>query len=162
MSSFYLGERVDTSVVSISGGSEVLNKQRPLFGIDSIVAFPRSHSNDRFSLNFAEGYHQLSWFDTSSLGKLRVTFVYSKSGDGVIHSVSCEPVMRVMHDDFSRHSIHIEYVWIEEQPVDYQAGSVFMLLTTLCVLLTCGLTNHSVKNDESPRRIKSSVIVHDE
>lgn len=167
VSSYSIGEHIETSVFTITGGSEVLSKQRPLFGINSIVTFPRSRSNDSFSLSFAEGYHQLPWFDTSSLGKLRVTFVFSKSGDGVIHSVSSEPVMRVMHDDHSRHNIQIEYVWIEEQPIDFQSGLAVMFLATFFVVLVIqicrlGFDSGKQQGDSDRMRPTGSLTIHDE
>jgi hypothetical protein len=165
--SYSIGEHIETSVFTITGGSEALSKQRPLFGVNSLVTFPRSRSNDRFSLSFAEGYHQLPWFDTSSLGKLRVSFVFSKSGDGVIHSVSSEPVMRVMHDDHSRHNIQIEYVWIEEQPVDFQSGLAVMFLATFLVALVlqiCRFGSASGKQEATVERMRptGSLTKHDE
>lgn len=167
VSSYSIGEHIETSVFTITGGSEALSKQRPLFGINSIVTFPRSRSNDRFSLSFAEGYHHLPWFDTSSLGKLRVIFLFSRSGDGVIHSVSSEPVMRVMHDDHSRHNIQIEYVWIQEQPVDFQSGLAVMFLATFLFALAiqiCRLGFHSEKGEQSCDQMRqtSSLTMHDE
>ena len=69
VSSYYVGEHVDTTVFSAAGKTEALKAQRPLFGVDSSVTFPRS--NDQFSLGFEEGFHQLSWFDPTNLGKLR-------------------------------------------------------------------------------------------
>lgn len=167
MSSYSIGEHIETSVFTITGGSEALGKQRPLFGINSVVTFPRSRSNDRFSLSFAEGFHHLPWFDTSSLGRLRVTFVFSKSGDGVIHSVSSEPIMRVMHDDHSRHNIQIEYVWIEEQPVDFQSGLAVMFMATFLVVLVIQVCRFGVdtgKQGAASDRIRStgSLTIHDE
>lgn len=149
VSSYYVGEHVDTTVFSAAGKTEALKAQRPLFGVDSSVTFPRS--NDQFSLGFEEGFHQLSWFDPTNLGKLRVTFIHSKSGDGAIHSVSSEPIMKNVHDEYSRHHIEIEYQWIEEQPVDLRAGCIVMFLVTLVlsvvlILQTCGLA----EDDYSP------------
>jgi hypothetical protein len=151
VSSYYVGEHVDTTIFSMIGKTEALKAQRPLFGIDSSITFPRS--NDRFSLGFEEGFHQLSWFDPTNLGKLRVTFVHSKSGDGAIHSVSSEPIMKNVHDEYSSHHIEIEYMWTEEAPVDLQTGSIVMFLATLVlslglILQTCGLTEDSGGDDD--------------
>lgn len=167
VSSYYLGEHVDVTLVSINGGNEVLDKQKPLFGIDSTATFPRSRSNDRFSLSFAGGYHQLSWFDTSSLGKIRVTFVYSRSGDGTINSVSSEPVMRVMHDEYSTHNFEIEYAWIEEQPVDFDGGLFVMFLAIFLFLFglavqDCYLTDEMMTKETVADGMSPNLIIHDE
>jgi len=144
---YYVGESVDTTIYVSSGDHrkiEANKAQNPKFGMDTSVYLPRTvHSNERFSLGFEEGYHQLSWVDPVNLGKLRVIFMYTKSGDGVIHSVSSEPMMKYLHEDYHRNQLEIEYVWVEEHPVDPQAGSIVMFLGTLILsialaLQTCG------------------------
>lgn len=141
---YYVGESIFTTLIERTGKSEASKAQSPKFAEDSSAFVPRT--KDRFSLAFEEGYHQLPWFDTLNLGKVRVTFVYSKSGDGVIHSVSSEPVMKNLHDEYSRQQLEVEYVWVEEHPVDPQAGSIVMFLATLVlsvllVLKSCGISD---------------------
>ena len=143
---YYVGEPVDT--VLFYGTTTGIKKpaliaQRPLFGIDSTVTVPRDL--DRFSLAFEDGYHQLSWLDVQNLGKLRVTFVHSKSGDGAIHAVFSQPIMKTLHEEYSRHHMEVEYLWIEEQPVDVLAGSLVMFLATL--VLTLFLIFHTCCGD---------------
>lgn len=167
-SAYFTGEHVDTMLHSTTGRSAALKAERPLFGLDSSVRIPRN--NSRFSLSFEEGFHQLSWFDSTNLGKLRVSFIYSKSGEGAIHSVSSEPIMKSIHEQYSGRVLEIEYIWIEEAPIDLQSGAIVMLLGTLVLSLiflfqACGLTNMDESVDDaidSYGNLRRSTVLHKE
>lgn len=142
---YYNGESVDTIVYSQTGRSDSLKAQRPQFGRDSSARFDR-RKIQKLSLGFEEGFHQISYIDTTNLGRIRVSFVYSKSGAGAIHSVSAEPVMKNTHEQYSSTEIEVDYIWVEEEPVDIQSGSVIMFAATLFVsimflLQACGLSD---------------------
>jgi hypothetical protein len=133
----YIGEPLQTTVLSARHKVEAVKSQWPLFGVDSTVKIPRS--KEQFSLGFEESYHQLSWIDTNNLGELRVTFVYSRSGDGVVASVSSQPRMKTINGEYSTHLVDVEYRWVEERPVNISSGCIVMFLATLVVSIWLAL-----------------------
>jgi hypothetical protein len=144
LEAYRIGDAVDMTIQSVtSDRNDATRAQMPLFGLSNTVIFPRFI--DRFSLGFEEGFHALPWIDGKNLGKLRVTFIYSKSGDGAIHSVSSEPIVQSKDEESPSGQIEVEYKWKEEEPVDIQSGASAMFLATLVVsviflLQACGLT----------------------
>jgi hypothetical protein len=152
----YIGESLQTTVLSAHGKVEATKAQWPLFGVDSTVKIPRSQ--EKFSLGFEENYHQLSWFDTNNLGKLRVTFLYSRSGDGMIASVTSQPVMKTINEEYSTHHFDVEYRWVEEQPIGIASACIIMFLATLMVSLLlvfslCGFSDDEQATPESSEEI---------
>jgi hypothetical protein len=101
----------------------------PLFGISRKTELPRLQ--ERFSLSFEEGLHTLSYIDGQTAETIRVTFIYSKSGEGRIHSVSSTVVRTKSRNFDPKLPIVVQYEWIEEEPVDLNAGSSIMFLATL-------------------------------
>jgi hypothetical protein len=140
----YIGEPLQTTVLSSEGKLEAMKAQRPLFGVDSNVKITRSKG--KFSLGFEENHHQLPWLETMHLRKLRVTFVYSRSGDGLVASVSSQPMMKTTDEEHSPHQLDVEYRWVEELPVSISSGCIVMFLATflvslLLVLSLCAYTD---------------------
>jgi len=147
----YVGEPLKTTILSSRGKFEATKAQWPLFGVDSSVKLPRS--NERFSLGFEESYHQLSWIDTNNLGKLKITFFFSRSSDGIITSVFSHPVMKTIDEEYSTHHFDVEYRWEEEQPVFISSGCALMFLSTLVVSLymafaICACSDDSLADSE--------------
>ena len=139
---YKVGDAVDTVVWYKSSANDATRAQMPLFGVSSQVEFPRYHG--RFSLGFEEGLHALPYIDARNLESLVVKFVYSKSGSGQIHAVSSENVYQ--EGKSSERQIKVEYQWLEEEPVDIQAGMTAMFLATFLVsiiflLQACGLAD---------------------
>ena len=132
---YRVGDAVDTLVWTKADTADAMRAQMPQFGMTSSVSF---HLNDRFSLGFEEGLWALPWTETKTmrgevLDKLLVKFVFS---GGVIHSVSSEPVyIRKSKMDSSnsakRGGLQIDYIWLEEEPVDIIAGASVMFLAAL-------------------------------
>lgn len=149
---YRVGDPIDTVVwTTLPGGTvdraEAMRAQMPSFGISNSASFPQLR--DRFSLGFEEGLWGLPWTEVKNLmgetlDTLTVTFVYSKSGGGAIHSVTSAPKFRSRGEEPSSSQLRIEYQWMEEEPVDIQSGSTLMFLATLIsavIFLTqaCGL-----------------------
>jgi hypothetical protein len=128
----------------------------PRFGVQSLATF-HEYPASRFALAFEEGYRQLPWVESvngrgESLSKLIVTFVYSKSGGGAIHSVSSQSKYFTIDEKTNSGNLfQAEYIWIEEEAVDIHAGASIMFLATLVasiVLLfnSCGDTNGNLSS----------------
>mmetsp|Transcript_19376 Transcript_19376/g.25444 ORF Transcript_19376/g.25444 Transcript_19376/m.25444 type:complete len:192 (+) Transcript_19376:145-720(+) len=114
---------------------DVLRMQRPLFGISSYTKFDVEDVN-RFSLVFEDGIRPLPWIDIAQgsqyLEQVKITFVYSKSGDGTIEHMSSQTT----YSNGPSQMFSVEYEWIEEAPVDLTIGvGIMMLLTTITSLV---------------------------
>ena len=147
-------EAVDTH---ISAGSvfsqDVLRNQMPLFGIDSEAKFQIEEGAKSFALSFEDGLQGLPAVSVerrgNSLASLEVTFVYSKSGGGAIHSVSSKADYsagqgRSKEGSDPRFGFTVYYRWIEEAAVYENAGQAVMLFAVFIVSMffifsTCGL-----------------------
>lgn len=166
VAAYHIGEPVHTTILSADANGEAVKSQRPLFGIDSAVTIPRS--NEKISLGFEENYHQLSWVDTTNLSTLKVVFVYSRSGDGVISSVSAEPIMKEAHGEHSTHHMDVVYMWVEERPVGFHSGCTVMFLVTLVISLFLVLSLCGFVDDESDSNViseeaqMSTMILHND
>lgn len=157
---YYIGENIDTAIYSYSGKTEAGKALTPKFGIDSAVSFP-NRGNEHFSIGFEEGFHRLPWFDLNDLGSIQVTFVFSTSGYGAIRTVSCEPVLKTSHDKYSGHQLDVNYIWVDENPVDPTSGAILMFLSTLVLSIAllvriCGLFDYNYVTCHSPNIIMSS------
>jgi hypothetical protein len=130
---YRVGDAVDTLVWTKDDTKDAMRAEMPIFGMTSSVNFP--HLKQRFSLGFEEGLWALPWTDTKTmrgqvLDKLLVKFVYS---GGVIHSVSSEPVYakKAPVSTMKGGSLQIDYIWLEEEPVDIIMGASVMFLAAL-------------------------------
>ncbi len=163
---YRVGDAIDTIVQTPSGISDALRQQMPRFGVSTQAIFhelPLSH----FSLAFEEGFRQLPWVDIvngngKALDKIIVTFVYSKSGGGAIHSVSSQ-AKYLSTNEPSNGSFRADYIWIEEEAVDLNAGASVMflatLVTTVLVLLhTCGITGDASSDEDLAARDGGSSV----
>jgi hypothetical protein len=153
LNAYRVGDAVDTVVWTKAGTTDAIRSQMPLFGISNKINVPRY--NGPFSLGFEEGLHALPWMEAKYVEKLVVTFIFSKSGVGAIHSVSSEPVYRGRVDKSgNQNEFQIEYKWVEEEPVDIQAGAGAMFLATLVLsiiflLQACGLSDDGDKTSDT-------------
>ena len=139
-----------------SGNIDPMRAQLPLFGLSQTVKIPQL--KERFSLAFEEGLWALPWTEIQTLkGQIlegiAVTFVYSKSGGGAIHSVTMKHMYIPKTEKTGRPEVRVDYVWQEEEPIDIQAGSTVMFLATLiaCVIFlvqACGLADDLADGDD--------------
>lgn len=124
---------------------------QPLFGSPRTVHLPRLP--ERFSLSFEEGLHSLPYVDGQSLEQLIVTFIYSKSGGGRIHSVTSKAIQQPHNNKFDKKKeIEVVFDWVEEAAVDLEAGTSVMFLAVLVVsilfLLQLCMMDHSDDDDD--------------
>jgi hypothetical protein len=148
---YRMGDAVDTDIRLTSGTSDALRSQMPQFGVNSKANFRfEDQQADSFSLQFEDGLRGLPWvslvkFKGQALEKLIVTFVYSKSGGGTIHTVLSEPVYQEMAARPQQAgSFQVQYVWVEEANVHLHAGQAVMFLAVFLASLyficySCGL-----------------------
>ncbi|KAG7341276.1 hypothetical protein IV203_023227 [Nitzschia inconspicua] len=127
---YRVGDVVDTTMYTKEFPVDLLMANMPLFGLARKVKVPRV--SQRFSLAFEEGLHSLPYLDGQMLETLKVTFVYSRSGDGRIHSVTYEPIRsnsgRAIN---AKVPIDVEFEWIEEEAVNLDAGMSVIFIATL-------------------------------
>jgi len=124
--------------------------QMPVFGIDNTARIGPI-TDSRFSIHFEEGFRALPWIDMknwmgASLLSVEVTFIYSKSGSGQIHSLSSRAIYNKDRQAAAPldGEVTVEYKWIEEEAVDLNGGAFVMFLaifiTSLFFLVDlCGL-----------------------
>lgn len=128
---YRLGDIVDAAVSTRSSLSiDMLMHNMPTFGLTKQIYLPRLP--ERFSLSFEDGLHSLPYVDGQKIEGLVVTFVYSKSGDGRIHSVSSKaiPTTRAFSKD---QEFEVLFEWVEEASVDLEAGTTIMFLAAFLV-----------------------------
>jgi hypothetical protein len=161
---YRVGDVVETELsIDSWPSSNVLRSQMPVFGVSTRAQFQikkptttSDESSDRrlarkAALSFQDGLWGLpTIFLTNSRGsglqKLMVVFLYSKSGNGVIHSVSCVPKYPDGDSDVATQDgvFRVEYKWVEEEEVDLNAGQAIMLLVSFLagvfiLVASCGL-----------------------
>jgi len=125
-SSYQIGDAVDTDVVSNFRTEDALRNQMPVFGLPSTTMF-HLPGVQQFSLRFEEGLRPLPTISTKALEKVEVTFVYSKSGDGTIHSVTSKASYSSRPH---KKGFRVHYEWVEEEKVDIVAGAAVMFMAT--------------------------------
>ena len=156
LDAYRLGDAIDTEILTPKDSSSQhapKRKQMPIFGVDSSTQFgPMTDS--RFSIHFEEGFRALPWVDLKNfmgapLEKLEVTFVFSRSGGGEIHSLASRTFYSKDRKAAPPENgeITVEYKWIEEQAVDLNGGAFVMFLaifiTSLFFLVDlCGLCDN--------------------
>lgn len=149
---YRMGDAVDTDIRLASGTQDALRSQMPQFGVSSKANFRFEDQQDSFSLQFEDGLRGLPWvslvkFKGQALEKLVVTFVYSKSGGGTIHTVLSEPVYQeTAARPQQAGSFQVQYVWVEEANVHLHAGQAVMFLFVFLASLyficySCGLVD---------------------
>ena len=148
---YQMGDVVDTAVSTRSKISiDLLMGNQPKFGIRKISHLPRLP--ERFSLSFEEGLHTLPYFDGQSLEQLFVTFIYTKSGQGRIESVTSKAIHSKQQKFDKNRQIEVIFDWVEEESVDVVAGLTFLFLVSFIVsilfLLQLCIIGEGDENDE--------------
>lgn len=122
---YRIGDNVDTILWTKNGASTVKRTEMPLFGEFSRATIDIKQGI--FSFGFEDGLHMLPWIEAKDLKKIVVTFVFSRSGSGSIHSISTSSERGASDEN----SFEIEYRWEEEAPVEILSGVCAMLLASL-------------------------------
>jgi hypothetical protein len=125
---YRVGDVVDTAMYTQAFPVDLLMANMPLFGLARKVKIPRTAQ--RFSLAFEEGLHSLPYLDGQRMETLKVTFIYSRSGEGRIHSVNYQ-VLGSNRAINAKIPIDVEFEWIEEEAVNLDAGLSVMFAATL-------------------------------
>jgi hypothetical protein len=150
---YKVGDTVDAAISTRSVRAiDLLMANMPLFGVSKTVHLPRMPGH--FSMSFEEGVHTLPYIDAGTTEKLVVTFVYSKSGVGRIHSVTSSAIQNRKFDP--TRDIEVLFDWVEEAAVDFEAGSIVMFLVVLVVsimfvLQLCTIDHPNEYDDDDDR-----------
>lgn len=134
---YRVGDTVDAVVTTRSALTiDLLMANQPLFGVTKTVHLPRLP--ERFSMSFDEGLHTLPYIDAAITERLVVTFVYSKSGNGRIHSVTSKAIVMSMKSATQRkfdpkREVEVLFDWVEEADVDFEAGMIVAFLVVFVV-----------------------------
>lgn len=146
------GDPVDTDVQTDGLLWDPARSQMPRFGIKTKVYFDMQSPDDErvyrtFSLLFEDGLRSIETRPYQNrhkeyLDRIVVKFIYSKSGTGMIHSVSSTAVYR--SHPVAAHRFRVEYEWQEEEAVRLTVGAIVMLLAVFLssivfLFQTCGL-----------------------
>jgi len=130
---YRVGDVVDAAVSTRSALTiDLLMANQPQFGMAKTIHLPRLP--ERFSLSFEEGLHSLPYVDGQNLEQLIVTFVYTKSGGGRIHSVTSK-VVRSQRKFDPKRQIEVLFDWVEEEAPDIEAGTTVMFIVSFVVSL---------------------------
>ena len=193
---YRMGEDIDTKVsVSSSPYKDVLRSQAPMFGIPTQSRFPvtavvKQDTDDddatatatttrqpaSISLSFEYGLWALPNIPVldsrgRTLESVVVTFVYSRSGNGAIHSVTSQANYiyynqqqakkktnhrldeeQQQQQQQSPETVSVSYQWIEEHEVQTTAGQTVMYLivfvaSILGMIASCGSSSSSSDDD---------------
>jgi hypothetical protein len=154
-SAYRIGDAVDTDVVlSSTHTTDALRSQMPKFGLRTRVQFAmetptgaKNRAQQSWSLLFEDGLRRIpssSYRNAKGevLDQVVVTFVYSRSGFGMIHSVQSQAFYQ--RKDAVTENFQVVYEWIEEEPVRLMNGHLVMFfvvfVSSIIILLqTCGL-----------------------
>eukprot|EP00529_Nitzschia_sp_RCC80_P032185 CAMPEP_0113445502 /NCGR_PEP_ID=MMETSP0014_2-20120614/3220_1 /TAXON_ID=2857 /ORGANISM="Nitzschia sp." /LENGTH=220 /DNA_ID=CAMNT_0000336557 /DNA_START=268 /DNA_END=931 /DNA_ORIENTATION=- /assembly_acc=CAM_ASM_000159 len=151
---YRVGDLVDAVVSTRSMTNiELLLNSRPLFGVPKTIQLARLP--ERFSMHFEEGLHSLPYVDGQTLEALVVTFVYSKSGDGRIHSVTSKAIrtdagsarMAATGGREEKKPIDVVFEWVEEEAVDLSSGTSIMFLAVMMVSIIYLIQLCSIDSD---------------
>jgi hypothetical protein len=127
---YRVGDVVDTAMYTQAFPVELFMANMPLFGVSRRVKIPRV--TQRFSITFEEGLHSLPYLDGQMLQTLQVTIIYSRSGEGRIHSVQYEAIRSQNGLALNaKMPIDVEFEWLEEDPVNLDTASTVMFVATL-------------------------------
>jgi hypothetical protein len=150
---YRVGDVVDTVISTRSSNSiELLLNSRPLFGVPKTIQLARLP--ERFSMHFEEGLHSLPYVDGQTLEQLVVTFVYSRSGEGRIHSVTSKAVRTNAAGGGSgtkKTPIDIVFEWVEEEAVDLSSGTAVMFLAVMVVSIVFLIQLCGIDSDNDDR-----------
>lgn len=154
---YLVGDVVDAVVSTRSALTiDLLMANQPQFGIRKTIHLPRLP--ERFSLSFEEGMHSLPYVDGQSLEQLIVTFVYTKSGGGRIHSVTSKAVRSISQRKFDpKRQIEVLFDWVEEEAADIEAGATAMFLAAFIVSLLFLVQLCKVEGDDEDDGNENSI-----
>ena len=162
---YRLGDAIDTEILTPKDSiaqHAPKRSQMPIFGVDTSTTFGPI-MDSKFSIHFEEGFRALPWINTQSflggtLEKVEITFVFSRSGGGEIHSLSSHPIYSSTNNKkgpatVTGEEIVVEYKWIEEEAVDINGGAFVLFLaifvSSLFMLVDlCGLCETGDDEDE--------------
>lgn len=180
---YRLGDAVDTDVAMDGFLWDALRSQMPKFGINTKVYFEMDLPDDgreyrTFALLFEDGLrsietrpYQKTW-SKEYLERVNIKFIYSKSGTGMIHSVSSTAVYKSNPSATGARRFRVEYEWQEEEAVRLAVGSIVMFLAVFISSIvflfeTCGLNgepdehyDHANEYDSSSSSYPSSLMDH--
>lgn len=161
-SAYRMGDAVDTDVSMDGFLWDALRSQMPKFGINTKVHFEMDMPDDTreyrtFALLFEDGLRSIetrpyqNW-KRESLERVVIKFIYSKSGTGMIHSVSSSAVYKANPPVARR--FRVEYEWQEEEAVRLTVGMVVMMLAVFLssivfLFQTCGLNDEGTVDYET-------------
>ena len=130
---YRVGDTIDAAFTTRSDmGIEMLIANQPSFGVTKTIRMARLP--ERFSISFEDGLYTIPYVDASSTEKLIVTFMYSKSGVGRIHSVTSKVIESAKKRRIDRSKqLEIVFDWVEEAEVDLAAGGIVMFLAVFVV-----------------------------
>ena len=162
LDAYRLGDAIDTEILTPKDSSSQhapKRSQMPTFGVDTTTSFGPM-TDHRFSIHFEEGFRALPWMDMKSfmgatLEKVEITFVFSRSGNGEIHSLTSRTFYNKDRKESANDNgeIVVEYKWIEEEAVDLNGGGFVMFLaifvSSLFMLVDlCGLCDAGDDDDD--------------
>jgi hypothetical protein len=141
----------------------------PLFGMDTSAKL--GPLPDRFSISFEEGFRALPWMTLRNgygvpLEKVEVTFIFSRSGNGEIHSLRSKAIYmeggKAATNADTNNQVIVEYKWIEEEAVDLNGGAFVAFLAVFIVSIfflidLCGLCD-SGEDSSDPYTAPSSYV----
>lgn len=145
---YRMGDAVDTDVSMDGFLWDALRSQMPKFGINTKVHFEMEIPEDyrpygdqnlkqykSFTLLFEDGLRSIETrsfenYRREQLERVVVKFIYSKSGTGMIHSVSSTAVYKPASSipSAAKGRFRVEYEWQEEEAVRLSVGTVVMFL----------------------------------
>jgi hypothetical protein len=148
---YRVGDALETDIRLGSSTADALRSQTPIFGLDTSARFQFDEDSSKtFSLNFEDGLWGLPAVALQNpQGKLQswqVTFVYSRSGDGTIHTVlSGQPEY---HADRTQDAFQVNYRWVQEEAVRVKDGQNIMYAVVLVGCLIFTLTIFAMSGEE--------------
>eukprot|EP00980_Cylindrotheca_fusiformis_P007768 scaffold1650_cov135-Cylindrotheca_fusiformis.AAC.3 len=140
---YRIGDSVETMLWTNTGATALKLTEMPMFGEFSRARIEMNQGS--FSFGFEDGLYVLPWIEAKNLKKITVVFVFSRSGHGAIHSVSTSSERGISSEESS---FEVEYIWVEEAPVQLQAGIAAMFLGTLVASLLFMLQACIVEQDD--------------
>jgi hypothetical protein len=154
ITAYRLGDAIETSLRIEKRSDDVLRSQMPLFGRKSSAVFSIDEDVHRLSFIFEDSLRPLPWVDRMSqkgevLQELQITFVYNRSGEGVIYAITQEASYSANKD---RDSFIVKYDWLEEAQVDIQAAILVMFLLAFLASITLLIgACHVILEETSPQ-----------
>lgn len=155
---YRVGDAIDVDVLVGSEKHDVLRSQTPLFAMDSSCEFLVQSGS--FSMTFEDGLWGLPSIPMLArqgvITSWVITFVYSKSGDGEIHTVTYDaPVYATrIQNDGERQTFTVSYRWIKEPELNTNAGQTAMVL--IVVLASVYMISSRIDDDGFEGTTRSS------